>query len=52
MNKTFCDFTKSEIDLYCKEIRLLVSSPKYMCNKCVRVSSQKDFLCKPKKIKY
>ena len=50
INKTLCDFTKSDIDKYKKEIKKIVSNPKFMCKKCMRASSEKDLLCKPNKI--
>jgi len=50
ITKTLCDFTKSDFEKYQKEIKIIVSHPKFICKKCLRASSEKDFLCKPKKI--
>lgn len=48
---TFCQLSKkmlkNEMETYVK----LVSKPKFMCAKCFRVSSSKQNLCQPKKIK-
>jgi hypothetical protein len=49
-NKSLCDFTKSDLAKYEKKLKKLVKKPKYICKKCLRVSSDKDFLCKPNKI--
>ena len=49
-NKTFCDFTKNDIDKFEKNIKKMIKDPKYLCKKCLRVSSDKNYLCKPKKI--
>lgn len=50
LKKTICEFTKSDLDKYEKDIRKLVKEPKFICKKCLRVSSKNDFLCKPSKI--
>ena len=50
IKKSFCDFSKEELKQHKEGIITLISNPKYYCKKCVRVSSKKDFLCKPKNI--
>lgn len=49
-NKTLCDFTKNDFDKYEKEIKNIIKKPKHFCKKCIRVSSDKSYLCKPTKI--
>jgi hypothetical protein len=50
IKKTLCDLSKKEIKDFEKELAVIVMNPKYMCEKCVRVSSEKKLLCKPHKI--
>ena len=50
IKKSLCDLTKKEIKEFEKELKSIVTNPKYMCEKCVRVSSEKKLLCKPQKI--
>ena len=49
-NKTLCDFTKHDLDKYGKEIKKMIKKPKHLCKRCLRVSSDKNYLCKPTKI--
>lgn len=51
MNKSLCDFTKSEMETNHKMLKKLTKNPTYICKKCFRATSDKDFLCKPNKIK-
>ena len=39
---TLCDLSSSDLKKYEKEIIKEVTSPKYICKKCVRVSNSKD----------
>lgn len=50
INKTLCDYTKSDFDKLEKELKKIVMSPNYICKKCFRASAEKDLLCKPKKL--
>ena len=50
IKKTLCDLSKKEIKEIDKELRKIVASPQYICEKCVRVSSDKNLLCKPQKL--
>jgi hypothetical protein len=50
IDKTLCEFNKSDHEKYDKEIRKLVKKPKYICKKCLRAVSEKEYLCKPIKI--
>lgn len=49
-NKTLCDFNKTDLDKYQKEIKKMIKKPKHLCKKCLRVSFDKNYLCKPSKI--
>ena len=49
-NKTLCEFTKNDLDNYENKIKKMIKKPKHMCKKCLRVSSDKNYLCKPSKI--
>lgn len=50
IKKTLCELSKKEIKELKKEIWKVVKEPKYICEKCARVSKDKKFLCKPDKI--
>lgn len=51
LTKTLCEIKRNEIKDLEDELILILKTPKYMCKKCLRVASIKDYLCKPKKIK-
>jgi len=44
-----CQLGKKEIEENLAAIAEVVSKPKYICQKCARVSKKKKNLCKPKK---
>jgi hypothetical protein len=46
----FCRFGKKEIEENIAAIAEAVSKPKYICQKCARVSRKKKDLCKPRKL--
>jgi hypothetical protein len=46
----FCQLGKKEIEENFAVIAEVVSKPKYICEKCARVSKKKKNLCKPKKL--
>jgi len=48
---TFCQLSKQMLKKEMETYIGLVSKPKFMCKKCFRVSSSKQNLCDPKKIK-
>lgn len=48
--KTLCDWDKKEIEKNSSELKSIISNPKYYCKKCARASSNKDYVCKPKKL--
>lgn len=50
IDKTFCDFSKKDIEKYDQDIRKLLGEPKYFCKKCLRASAKKNYLCKPEKL--
>jgi len=45
-----CNLDKKEIEENMPAIVEAVSKPKYICQKCARVSKRKKNLCKPKKL--
>jgi hypothetical protein len=45
-----CQLDKKEIEENLAAIAEGVSKPKYICQKCARVSKKKKNLCKPKKL--
>lgn len=45
-----CDLSKKDIKENIDNIIKIISKPKYICEKCVRVSSEKKYLCSPVKI--
>lgn len=51
INTTLCKLKKADIKNFESALRKQVKKPKYMCEKCVRVSKDKNLLCNPKKIK-
>lgn len=51
LKKTLCELSKKEIKEFEKEIWEIVKEPKFMCEKCARVSGEKKILCKPQKKK-
>ena len=48
--KTMCKVKPKDFKELEGEILEQVSSPKYICRKCLRVASKKSRLCKPKKL--
>lgn len=51
IKKSLCDLSKKEIKEFEKELAEFVMNPKFICEKCIRVSSEKKLLCKPSKLK-
>lgn len=47
--KSFCKWDKSDIKKNIQAIYELTASPKYLCEKCARVSKLKSNVCKPHK---
>jgi hypothetical protein len=47
--KTFCKWEKSDIKKNLEKIYELTSDPKYVCEKCARVSKLEANVCKPHK---
>jgi hypothetical protein len=48
--KTRCEISFSAIEKNSEEFIKLVSEPKFVCKKCCRVSADKKYLCKAKKL--
>jgi hypothetical protein len=49
--KTLCELDKKYIEKKLSSITKLVLDPNYICIKCARVAQQKEYLCKPQKLK-
>ena len=47
--KSFCKWEKSDIKKNIEKIYALTADPKYVCEKCARVSRLKGNVCKPHK---
>ncbi len=45
-----CNLDKKEIEENLPAIAEIVAKPKYICQRCARVSKKKRNLCKPKKL--
>ena len=45
-----CHLKKSTLKDHFEEVVDIVSQPKYICKKCLRVANYKSMLCKPKKL--
>jgi len=45
-----CDLSKKDIKENMDEIIKIVAIPKYICEKCARVSNEKKYLCNPAKL--
>ena len=49
--KNLCKLNDKFINKHFEEIVSIVAEPKYICERCLRVSCDKSLLCKPVKIK-
>ena len=49
--KHLCDLHKKGYEKLSGKIEAIVSDPKFLCKKCIRVANNKDRLCKPTPIK-
>ncbi|MDA3798315.1 MAG: hypothetical protein PF692_04450 [Kiritimatiellae bacterium] len=45
-----CHLKKSTLKDHFDEVVDIVSQPKYICKKCLRIANDKSLLCKPKKL--
>jgi len=45
-----CKYSKNDINDSFEDLKKKVSSPRYICRKCIRVAESKDCLCKPEKL--
>ena len=48
--KTLCQLKKKEIEKNLRSVVKVVAKPRYVCEKCARVSREKRYLCKPARI--
>jgi hypothetical protein len=48
---SLCKLDKHDMEERMDDIVSLVSDPKFICRKCARVAINKNYLCKPVKIK-
>lgn len=46
-----CEMKKSVLKDHFDEIEKIVSKPRFICAKCLRVAHSTDYLCKAKKLK-
>jgi len=44
---TLCEIKRKDIAREIGRIQRMVSTPEYICNKCLRSAAKKKFLCKP-----
>jgi hypothetical protein len=49
--KTLCELDKKDIEKRIDEISKIIKNPNFICRKCARAANEKEFLCKPQKIK-
>lgn len=49
--KRLCDLRKAPFDSIKDDIIKIVSKPTYICKKCLRVASDKKYLCKGETLK-
>lgn len=45
--KPLCKWDKEEIKESLKELKKIVSQPRFVCRKCARAAGEEDYLCKP-----
>jgi hypothetical protein len=48
--KKLCKYKKDELKKEISQVVEFVKKPKYICKKCLRVSSESKMLCKSEKI--
>jgi hypothetical protein len=49
-SKPLCKWDKDEIKDNFKELKKIVSEPRYVCRKCGRAAKKEDNLCKPEEL--
>ena len=49
-NKPLCKWSKDEIKDNFKDLKKIVSDPRFICRKCGRVAKKEDWLCKPEEL--
>ncbi|HJV35231.1 hypothetical protein [Geomonas sp.] len=49
-NKPLCKWDKDDIKDRIKELKKIVSEPRFVCRKCARVAKKEENLCKPEEL--
>lgn len=49
-DKTLCKWDKDDIKDNFKELKKIVSEPRYVCRKCARAAKKEEWLCKPEEL--
>ena len=49
-SKPLCKWDKDDIKDNFKELKKIVSEPRYLCRKCARVAKKEEWLCKPEEL--
>ena len=49
-SKPLCKWDKDEIKDNFKELKKIVSEPRFICRKCGRVVKKEEYLCKPEEL--
>lgn len=49
-DKPLCKWNKDEIKDNFKDLKKIVSEPRFICRKCGRVAKKEDWLCKPEEL--
>lgn len=49
--KHMCDLSKKDFEKISEKVTIIVSNPRYICKKCLRVANVDERLCKPHKLK-
>jgi transposase-like protein len=51
MAKSLCKWKKKDIEHNIHELTHIVDKPRFICKDCARAAHDKNFLCKPMKLK-
>lgn len=50
VGKPLCKWDKDDIKDDFKELKKIVSEPRFICRKCGRASKKEEWLCKPEQL--